>query len=319
MMNNQTPLHVIFGTGPVGMAIMDALCTQGDVRIRMVNRSGKTSEPLPPSVELVSGDATDKAFAAKAAEGAAVVYNSLNPADYTLWAALIMPLWEGVVHAATTHGAKLVGIDNLYMYGDTNGQPIHEGLPFSAQTKKGKLRARANQFMMDAHGTNGTQVVIAHASDYMGPRTEEAMMGGKYVVRPALMGKAANALGNPDMPHSYTYMPDVGRALVALAGAEDAYGQRWHVPSLTPLPTREIVERIYAEAGNPVKIQNPPTLALRVMGLFNGNMRELIELMYEFTQPFVIDSSKFEERFGWGATPVDQAVTETVAYFQEAG
>lgn len=304
--------HVIFGTGPVGMAVMDELRAK-DVRIRMVNRSGKTSEPLPDGVELVNGDATDKAFAARAAEGAAVIYHALNPGGYEMWDALIMPLWEGVVHAAETNGAKLVAVDNLYMYGDTDGQPIHEELPFSAQTKKGALRARANRFLTEALGE---RVVIGHASDFFGPRGEGAMLGGDLVLRPALAGKPAQLFGNPDMPHSYTYTSDVGRALVTLAFDADADGQRWHIPSLEPLPTRALVERIYAEAGNPVKVQVMPKWMVRLGGLFNPTVRELVEMLYEFEKPFIIDSSKFEARYGWGATPVEDAVRDTVAWFR---
>lgn len=309
-------LHVIFGTGPVGMAVMDELQAR-DVRVRMVNRSGKTSEPLPEGVELVSGDATNKTFAAGAAEGAAVVYNAMNPGGYELWETLIMPLWEGVVHAAAAHGAKLVSIDNLYMYGDTDGEPIHEEMPFAAQTKKGKIRAQANRYMMDAHGENGAQVVVAHASDFFGPRVDGSMMGGDIVVRPALAGKAAQVLGKPDMPHSYTYMPDVGRALVTLALDDNAYGQRWHIPSLEPLPTREYVERIYAAAGNPVKIQNPPKWMVRALGWFNPTVGELVEMLYEFEKPFIIDSHKFEAAYGWGAADVDDAIQTTVAWYQK--
>ena len=34
-------LHVVFGTGAVGMSVMDELVRRGPRRVRMVNRSGR--------------------------------------------------------------------------------------------------------------------------------------------------------------------------------------------------------------------------------------------------------------------------------------
>jgi uncharacterized protein YbjT (DUF2867 family) len=71
-------LHVIFGTGAVGMSVMDALMQRGRRRrVRMVNRSGGAS--VPHGVEVVGGDATDEAFAREACQGASVVYFALDP------------------------------------------------------------------------------------------------------------------------------------------------------------------------------------------------------------------------------------------------
>ncbi|MCB0185051.1 MAG: NmrA family NAD(P)-binding protein, partial [Caldilineaceae bacterium] len=84
------PVHVILGTGPVGMAVMDELVGKGHT-VRMVNRSGKINEPLPNGVELVSGDVTDSYFAVTVSEGAAVIYHALNPA-YSKWVERFPPL-----------------------------------------------------------------------------------------------------------------------------------------------------------------------------------------------------------------------------------
>ncbi|MEO0561242.1 MAG: NAD(P)H-binding protein [Chloroflexota bacterium] len=91
----QPPLHVIFGTGAVGLAVMDELCKH-NVRIRLVNRSGRTSEPLPTGVELVAGDAANPAFATQAAEGAAVIYFAVQP-PYHLWPQLFPALQASAI------------------------------------------------------------------------------------------------------------------------------------------------------------------------------------------------------------------------------
>src|SRR4051794_30371571 len=98
-MNSANELHVIFGTGPVGLAIMDELLVRGK-RIRMVNRSGKINGAIAPKVEIVAGDATDPESARRACQGANVVYNALNAPNYEKWASQFPPLQRGVLEGA---------------------------------------------------------------------------------------------------------------------------------------------------------------------------------------------------------------------------
>lgn len=306
--------HVIFGTGPVGMSVMDELNNKG-VQIRMVNRSGKTTEPLPEGVELVSGDAANQDFAITAGADATVIYNTLNPA-YSKWVELFPALQAGTIAAAEANNAKLVVMDNLYMYGDPNGQPMTEETAPNAHTQKGKLRAQMAQDLMAAHNAGRVQVAVGRASDFIGPRVSLSAMGGDQVIRRAVEGKAAQVVGDVDMRHSYTYMPDVGRALVTLAEHDDAFGQVWHIPTPEAISTRQMLELIYAEAGQPLKIQVAPKWLLRLLGLFNPDAGEMVEMVYEFDRLFIIDDSKFVNRFGWEATNLEQVIGETVRWFK---
>jgi hypothetical protein len=43
----------------------------------------------------------------------------------------------------------------------------------------------------------------------------------------------------------------------------------------------------------------------------------MVEMMYEFENPFVVDSSKFERRFDLQATPHEKAIYETLVWYQE--
>jgi uncharacterized protein YbjT (DUF2867 family) len=70
------PRHVIFGTGAIGLATLDALRRRGETA-RMVNRSG--SARVPSDVEVVAGDAREPSFTTAVARGASVVYQTLNP------------------------------------------------------------------------------------------------------------------------------------------------------------------------------------------------------------------------------------------------
>lgn len=310
-MTKNQELHVIFGTGPVGLAVMDELLTKGK-RVRMVNRSGKAN--LPAGVELVSGDASDPTFARQASQGAMVVYQALNP-PYTKWPELFPPLQKAVLEGAAAAGAKLVSMENLYMYGSPNGLPMTEDMPYEAHTRKGQVRAKMAEELLAAHKSGKVRAVLARASDFFGPRVLLSAMGDR-VFPAALAGKAVQVLGKPDMPHTYTYMPDIGKALVILAERDEALGQAWHIPNAKTVSTRQFIEMIYSEIGKQSKIQVAPKLILRIMGLFNGNMREVLEMLYQFEQPFIVDHRKFEQAFGNHATPLSEAIRQTVAWYR---
>src|SRR5215212_3896504 len=311
-MTDNEELHVVFGTGPVGLAVMDELVSKGK-RVRMVNRSGRAS--VPHGVEVVGGDATDEAFTRQVSEGASVVYFALNP-PYDKWPELFPRLQAGVLQGAAAAGAKLIAMENLYMYGPTGGRPITEDLPYVANTRKGRVRARMSEELMEAHTSGRVRVAIGRASDFFGPRVL-ASAAGEQVFGRAVQGKSAQVAGDPDQPHTYTYVPDIGRGLVTLGEREEALGRAWHLPSSETVTTREFVETIFEEVGKPARIQAAPKILLRALGLFNPALRELIEMLYEFEEPFVVDDSRFERTFGQQATPLREAIQRTVRWYRE--
>src|ERR671916_524496 len=311
-MTDNGKLHVVFGTGPVGTSVMETLMQRGRCRVRMVNRSGRAS--VPEGVEVVGDDATDEAFTREASVGASVVYFALNP-PYDKWPELFPGLQAGVLEGAASTGARLIAMENLYMYGPTDGRPLTEDLPHAPNTRKGAVRARMSKELMEAHTSGRVRVAIGRASDFFGPRVLVSAAGEQVFGR-AVEGKSAQVAGDPDQPHTYTYAPDIGKGLAILGEREEALGQAWHLPSPETLTTRRFVEMIFEEVGKPARIQAAPKILLRAMGLFNPGMREMIEMLYEFEEPFVVDDSKFEEAFGEHATLLKAAIGETVRWYR---
>jgi nucleoside-diphosphate-sugar epimerase len=311
---SSTARHVIFGTGAIGLATLDALRRRGE-SVRLVNRNG--TAPVPDDVEVVGGDASDPAFATDAATGAQVVYQTLNP-PYHQWVELFPGLQASVLAAAQAAGARLVSMENVYMYGRAAGQPFTETRPYAAHTKKGTLRASMARELLAAHQAGRIQVAIGRASDYFGPRGGAQSNLGDRVFPPALSGRTATVMGDPDQPHTYSYIPDIGEGLATLGEHPDAPGEVWHLPNDPETrTTRQLVERIYRQAGQPrTKLRGTPVLLLRALGLFNPTVRELIELQYEFQEPFIVDSSKIATKLGVHATPVEQALADTLATYR---
>ena len=312
-MTSDDRLHVVFGTGPIGLAVVDELSRTGR-RVRAVNRSGRAG--LPAGIEVVSGDASDGAFSRSACEGAAVVYQCLNP-PYTEWPRFFPPLQRGVLEGTVAAGAKLVSMENLYAYGPTGGRPLTEDLPLAATGRKGRTRAAMTQELLDAHSAGRVRVAIGRASDYFGPRGLLSAMGGR-VFYPLLAGKKAQTMGKPDLLHTYTHLPDIAKGLVVLGEREEALGEAWHLPSPQTVTTQEFVARIAREAATEPGVQAMPKLLARAVGLFNSQVRELLEIWYEFDEPYVVDHSKFERAFGNIATPLEEAIRETVSWFRSS-
>jgi uncharacterized protein YbjT (DUF2867 family) len=248
-----TPPQVIFGTGAVGLATMEALRRRGE-RVRMVNRSG--TAPVADDVEVLGGDAGDPAFASAAADGAQVVYQTLNP-PYHRWVELFPGLQASVLAAAEAAGARLVSMENVYLYGRPAGQPLTETHPYEAHTKKGRLRARMARELLAAHQAGRVQVAIGRASDYFGPRGGAQSMLGDRVFPAALAGKTASVLGDPDQPHTYTYIPDIGEGLAVLGEHPDAPGRGVAPPQRPRDPDHPPAGRDHLPPRRPAQGQGP--------------------------------------------------------------
>jgi nucleoside-diphosphate-sugar epimerase len=204
------------------------------------------------------------------------------------------------------------------MYGRPTGQPLTETRPYAAHTKKGQLRARMARELLAAHQAGNVQVAIGRASDYFGPRGGAQSNLGDRVFPPALAGKTATVMGDPDQPHTYTYIPDIGEGLAVLGEHPDTPGEVWHLPNDPQTQTtRQLVDTVYQLAGQPkTKLRGTPVLLLRAFGVINPTVRELVELQYEFQEPFIVDSSKIATKLGVHATPLDQALADTLAGYK---
>ena len=307
-------LHVVFGAGPVGRSVMEELVRRGKP-VRVASRSGRMDE-VPQGVELVAADLYDTTAVRKVAQGAAVAYQCAQP-HYWEWPEKFPPLQAAIIEGLADGDTRLVIAENLYMYGDTDGRPLTEEMPYRAHTRKGKVRAAMAEAALGAHRAGKVKVAIGRASDFFGPWALGSSHGER-VFYPALAGKAASFLGKLDIPHTATYISDFGRALVLLGERDEALGQAWHVPNDRPQITqRQFAELIFEEVGLPPKASGMGKLMLRLGGLFIPAAREMVEMAYEFEKPFVVDSSKFEKAFGVKGTPLPEAIRETVAWYRQ--
>ena len=304
-------MNVILGSGPIGLAVARQLSSQGKP-VRIVNRSGRAA--APEGVEVVAADVMDERSRTAAVEGSTAVFNCMNP-PYTKWPELFPALQQAAIEAAVAADAKLIVAENMYGYGHIDG-PMTEDTPLRATTKKGAVRAQMTKDLMEAHNSDRVQAAAARGSDYFGPRGLNSMMGER-VFYPMLAGKKVSMLGSVEMPPTYTYLDDFGKALVILSERDEALGHVWHVPNAETLTTRQFLEIAFEQAEAEPRIGTMPKIMVRVAGLFARDIREVLEMIYEFEEPFVVDSSKFTSQFGIEGTPIREALTETIRWFRD--
>jgi nucleoside-diphosphate-sugar epimerase len=179
------------------------------------------------------------------------------------------------------------------------------------------VRAAMARELLAAHRAGRVEIAIGRASDYFGPRGGAQSNLGDRVLQAALRGGTARVLGDPDQPHTYTYIPDIGEGLAVLGEHPDAAGQVWHLPNdPSTRTTRELVSAVYALAGSPVRLRRVPPWLLRLAGLRNPDTRAVLEMDYLFEEPFVVDSGKITSKLGVTATPLPQALDETLATYR---
>ena len=239
----------------------------------------------------------------------------MNPPYYArLWAELLPRYMDNLVAAAARSEARLVVLDNVYMLGRPQGKPLDEDSPTRPCSRKGEVRARVAERMWEAHRRGDVRATTGRASDFYGPGGTLTHKGDQFW-RPAIAGKRARVLVDPDAVHTYHYIPDVAAGLAALGTASDeAYGRPWMLPCAPAGTMRDLVARFSRELGREIKLMVMPRPVLKMLALPVTFLREIEEMMYQWEEPFRINDRRFRERFGQGPEDVERAAAATVAW-----
>lgn len=304
-------LHVIFGAGQVGVPLATILLASGN-SVRMVKRS---QDGIPPGVEFLLGDAMDATFCHLACTGATTVYHCMNPEYSTrAWTKMLQPIMDNLIAAAGDIGARLVVLDNVYMLGRTEGKPMNENTPTNPCSKKGEIRARVAERLLDAHRQGKVRAVTGRAADFYGPGGRLTFFGD-YFWKPVMSGKPAFSLSNLNMVHTYHYIPDVAQGLATLGSAEESsLGQVWMLPCQPAGSTIDLSKRFELYLKKSVLMKTMPRWLIHPLGLFLPIMHELAEMTYQWDEPFIVDDSRFRAHFAVKPVEEEEAARSTVEW-----
>ena len=304
-------MQTILGAGgAIGVEVAKALKTYTN-RIRLVSRD---PSKINDTDELFKADLTKPNEVLQAVQDSDVVYLTVGlPYNLKIWQTTWPVIMKNVINACKHHQAKLVFFDNIYMYDKDNLNPITEDAPINPPSKKGKVRAQIAEMLLSEVKKGDLKALIARCADFYGPNIKNTCMLTEVVFKNLDQGKKANWLGPVKFKHSFTYTPDAGKATALLGNTDDAYGEVWHLPTAPdPLTGEQWIKNIAQELGVEAKYQVAPKFLVRILGLFQPIMKELVEMMYQYDRDYVFDSSKFEKRFDITPTPYNEGIKNIV-------
>jgi len=267
---------------------------------------------MPPEVEMRAADVSDVSQAIAASSGATVIYQALNP-PYHRWSELFPPLQIGALAAAKKTQARYVSIENLYMY-DPSGTMTEESR-IAPRSKKGALRARMSEEVFELHAKGDIRAAALRSSDYYGPGVLGSSLGER-VFENLVKGRTVQVSGSTSLLHSYAYIEDVGRAASVLGTRDEALGGIWIAPHSPAVTQGEMVMRAARVVGANPRVSVLSPMMMRLAGLFVAPARANVEMMYEFTEPFVVDSGKIQHAFGLEPTSIDVGLERTMRWYQ---
>ncbi|WP_436777011.1 NAD-dependent epimerase/dehydratase family protein [Yinghuangia sp. YIM S09857] len=297
-------LHVIIGAGAAGIATARLLADAGE-RVRLVSRSGRG--PEHPLIERVAADVNDADRLTELLTGARTLYNCAAPA-YDRWREEFPPLATSLLTAAERTGTDYVMLGNVYGYGPFEG-PLRPDHPMAPTADKGRVRADMWHQALAAHEEGRVRVTEIRASDYLGAQAQSLFT---LMVAPQILaGEAAVYPTDLDAAHSWTYIDDVARTLVAAADSDVVWGRAWFVPSVSEASVRELSVRFAEAAGAPApEIAAMGSDVLAQLAAEDSVMAEIAEMRYLGDRDCVLDASETESVLGVKATALGDVLRE---------
>lgn len=296
-------ITILGAGGPIGGELAKILAASHQ-SFRLVGRNPKQVA----GGELFVADLADREQTIRAVAGSSVVHLLVGlQYDLRVWQELWPRIMANAIEACKRAQAKLLFFDNVYMYGKVNGAMTEEA-PYAPCSKKGEIRAKIATTLMNEVKAGNLNALIARAADFYGPDTDHGVPN-VLVFEAFAKGKTASWLVNAAVPHSLTFTPDAARGVALLAERESAWNQVWHLPTASDPPTgKEFIEMAAKEFGVAPKYRVLSRPMLRVAGWFKPLIGESYEMLYQSDSPYLFDSTKFAQEFGFAGTPYTEGI-----------
>ncbi|GGP24964.1 NAD-dependent epimerase/dehydratase family protein [Silvimonas amylolytica] len=306
-------IALVGATGAMGHSIGNALAQTGQPW-RAIARSQSALQQqfgADPRVECVTWNPDDAPSIKAALQGIdTVVYVVGVP----YWQFELHPILLGrTLEAAIAAGVKrFILIGTVYPYGRPQQPRVTEDHPRQPHTFKGQRRKEQEDLLLAAHAAGRIQGTVLRLPDFYGPGVDKSFLDG--VFKAAVAGKAADMIGPIDTPHEFVFVPDVGPVVLRLAAEPQAYGRVWHLAGAGVTSQKKLAEQIFATAGSTLRTRVLGKLALRVLGLFNPMLREMVEMHYLQTEPVIMDDSALHHLLGTiHKTSYEEGIRQTLA------
>ena len=261
-------------------------------------------------MECVSGDAFDADALSAAARGCDVIVHALNP-PYSRWRRDLPRLTANVIRAAKISGATVMIPGNIYTYGAAMPERLSEATPALPTTRKGRLRHEMKLVFARA-GEDGVRTIILRSGDFI-EREKTGNWFDSYIAANVAKGRVMYP-GPLDRNHAWAYLPDMARAMVALADKRDSFAafEQFGFPGYA-LTGRMLIDAMAERAGRKLKVKGLSWTMIRLLGLAMPEMREIVEMAYLWRVPHAIDGAKLKVALpDFQTTPLEVVMTDVL-------
>lgn len=322
------------GTGFLGRRIAAELAPRHELRLLV--RPGSSRERFPAGVDFAAGDVTDRASLQKAMDGcdavvhAAALVKILAPSEQ--FDRINVGGLANVLAAAEESGGveRVVHVSSFMALGPTEGGAggeLDESAGVEDRTwindyerTKALADRRARQAIAE-----GAPLVVVYPGVIYGPGE---MTEGNIVVRHILdlvHGHLPALLGRPERRWNYVHVEDVARG-VALALERAEPGTRYVLGGENVRQDR-FYELVGQATGAKVPSLRMPDAVATASGalmkawarLSGGTPKLTPDLVEVYRHDWAYRSARAEAELGYTWRPLEQGLTETVAWLRESG
>lgn len=315
------PTLILGGTGSFGRAVVQEVLRRGRPARCLVRSLDKASNLLgkPSGLELIHGDVQEQSALVRAAEGCGAIVHAVNY-PYPKWVPNMARATANVIVAARTCKATILFPGNVYGLGAQTEAPLREDAPNQPAGHKGELRVRLEDSLLHATEESSVRrVIVLRAGDYFGPTVRNGLVDP--IFENAAAGKPMRVLGNLEASHQWAYVPDLARTALDLLAIEESMKpyEVFNFGGTVASPQRDFLEQVAEQAGHPgLAIRVLPWSAIKLAGVFDSVVRELMELRYLYDQSVILDGSKLRRTLpDFKETPIAEAIRVTLESYQK--
>ena len=300
---------VLGATGGTGRAIVQELLRR-KVQVVVFGRSlEKLKQCWPTATDWCEGNIFDTQSIITAGRDCDVIFQCAA-IPYHLTTSQQLPLGKSVMLAASALRAKVVFIDGIYAYGAAVDRPTRETDPLQPISQKGRVKQQLCDLIFSREFKDVPTALI-RLPDYYGPTARASSYLG-LTMQGIAQKKPTIFIGRQSVAREFVYLPDAAKMIVRLADKVNAYRQVWNIPGQI-ITGHELVQIAKRTAGTHVPVISLTKPLLKVCGLFDADIKEIVEMYYLTEHPVYLDGQKYLNHIGpIDTTPFTIGITQTI-------
>jgi len=298
-------IAVVGATGPTGRTLVAELDQQG-FAVRAISRRSDSLQRLFPAsrTDKRAGDALDYPSLSRALAGCDLVVDCIG-----------LPSERMADHPATARniarwleasGGRCVQVSSYWSFLPIRELRVTERHPREGGPPWMRLRREAEDVLRDAGAA------IVHLPDFFGPHVHTSTLQNALIE--AVQGKPMNWLGAADVARDYIYVPDAMHIVARLLTQPGAYAEDWILPGSGPLSASRLADLLEGILQHKVRVRTAAPWLLRLISLFNKDLRGLMQIVPDYIRPIAFDGAKLDGLLGkTPRTAYPEALRHTIA------